>query len=672
MRSTVCSPDSSIYVTGVFQKTLSIGSLSLTSKGGNDIFIARFTSSGSLMWLESIGSKGEDEVGDICMNGTDIALTGSVSDTTILSAQVFPRPKKESLFVAKYYKNGLLDDVLFADPANTPGASYLDFSSGLEIERDGTGDFVLIMGLLGGVQLDTAHLYGGGYSWEYEGCFVIKLTSGLKFKWIVGPQYNPDAFYSLHLNSQDDIFFIQHGAWHYYSHSSIRKLSPAGTGFNNSFLKQYPHVGSTSTYGYAGGNSNRWNVITIDSCDNIYFTGNATRWFYSGQPTDKYFFETGQISPLGQLNWLQRDSSWKDRTGTGIIDLSPNNVVLAGFFCDTLLLKNKLTGTYPTPYYGYTVTLGTFLAGLQTTVGIPGNVTPSGNQLICLGKTATLIAQSAGSIAWFQNSSSANPLDYGSTFTASPLSAGIYTCFAEASTCTSTTGRAPFTFTVMPLPQLSVNSGTICDKQSFTISPAGAVAYTFSAGAPVVTPSVTNAYTITGVANNNCTATAVSYVTVNPLPNIIVSAGQNYSCVGETVTLTCSGAANYTWNTGSNSTYTVISPIVPVSFTVEGTSAEGCYSKVTHLHKVAPCLGVGDRQQSGIQIFPNPGNGVFTLTSVTAGELMIYNASGQLVMRQNINEGENKINISALPAGVYYCNYRDHGGLVTSRSLIRQ
>ncbi len=61
--------------------------------------------------------------------------------------------------------------------------------------------------------------------------------------------------------------------------------------------------------------------------------------------------------------------------------------------------------------------------------------------------------------------------------------------------------------------------------------------------------------------------------TVSPFVNIIAPAA---ICLGSSATLTVSGAANYTWNTGSNSTSIVISPTITTTYSVIGTNTAGC------------------------------------------------------------------------------------------------
>jgi sugar lactone lactonase YvrE len=79
------------------------------------------------------------------------------------------------------------------------------------------------------------------------------------------------------------------------------------------------------------------------------------------------------------------------------------------------------------------------------------------------------------------------------------------------------------------LPIISVNSGTICAGQSFTINPSGATTYSLSSGTSIVTPSVTSNYTVTGTSSLGCTALAVCSVTVTNCLGIETFNPQNQS-----------------------------------------------------------------------------------------------------------------------------------------------
>lgn len=108
----------------------------------------------------------------------------------------------------------------------------------------------------------------------------------------------------------------------------------------------------------------------------------------------------------------------------------------------------------------------------------PTNTTAAAQQLICANRTTTLSATSTGTVNWYASPSSAVSLGTGTVYVTPALSAGTYTYYAEASTCTVSASRTAITVTVNPAPTVAVNSGSLCSGSTFTMVPTGASSYT--------------------------------------------------------------------------------------------------------------------------------------------------------------------------------------------------
>lgn len=127
---------------------------------------------------------------------------------------------------------------------------------------------------------------------------------------------------------------------------------------------------------------------------------------------------------------------------------------------------------------------------------------------------------------------------------------------------------------INPLPTITVNSGTICKGQSFTISPNGALTYTFLNGSSIVSPTISTSFSVIGSSSLGCisTSAAISSVTVINLPTITVNSGT--ICQGQSFTIIPNGAQTYTIQGGSF----IVNPITNTSYTVTGTNSMGCKS----------------------------------------------------------------------------------------------
>jgi hypothetical protein len=70
--------DNSTVVCGKFNNSVTLGSFTLTSVGGTDIFVARYNQSGTVMWARSFGTSGDDEAKDIaCSTNGKVFITGT-------------------------------------------------------------------------------------------------------------------------------------------------------------------------------------------------------------------------------------------------------------------------------------------------------------------------------------------------------------------------------------------------------------------------------------------------------------------------------------------------------------------------------------------------------------------------------------------------------------------
>lgn len=95
-----------IYSTGAFSSTFSIGSTSLVSSGGNDVYIAKFNSAGSLLWLKRAGGPTADAGLRIVTDSRYIYVLGSYTDSLTIDTYKIHTSLPNSCFVAKLDLNG--------------------------------------------------------------------------------------------------------------------------------------------------------------------------------------------------------------------------------------------------------------------------------------------------------------------------------------------------------------------------------------------------------------------------------------------------------------------------------------------------------------------------------------------------------------------------------------
>ncbi|MDI9342698.1 MAG: choice-of-anchor Q domain-containing protein, partial [Sediminibacterium sp.] len=181
-------------------------------------------------------------------------------------------------------------------------------------------------------------------------------------------------------------------------------------------------------------------------------------------------------------------------------------------------------------------------AAMNGTVTITVNSTsaPSGSasQTFCAGATLANVVVSGTAIKWYTASVAGSLL---STTTALANGTSYYAS-QTLNGCESST-RLMVTVVVNPLPVISVNSGSICSGNAFTIVPTGASTYTIQGGNNVVSPLTNSTYTVSGTSAAGCISSGfvTSSVTVNALPVISVNSGS--ICSGNTFTIVPTGAS---------------------------------------------------------------------------------------------------------------------------------
>lgn len=281
-------------------------------------------------------------------------------------------------------------------------------------------------------------------------------------------------------------------------------------------------------------------------------------------------------------------------------------------------------------------------ANLAITVG--ATVT---NSVVCSGNSTTLSGTGANTYVW------TNGVTNGVSFT--PTVTATYTV-TGTNTVTGCTNSAVNTVTVNSLPVVSVSSGSICAGQSYTIIASGASTYTSvpSLAGPVVTPTATTSYSITGTDANGCVSsnTAVSTVTVNALPTISVNSGA--ICVGQSFTMIPTGASTYTYSSGTD----IVAPIADATYSVSGTDANGCVSSVDAVSSVTvnalPTISVNSGAICAGQSFTMIPSGAATYTYSNGSDVVMPTSDASYTVTGADENGcENNavstITVNALP-----------------------
>ena len=284
-------------------------------------------------------------------------------------------------------------------------------------------------------------------------------------------------------------------------------------------------------------------------------------------------FCTGQNSTLGITNNPNFVYSWSPATGLSNSSLSNPLVSLTN------------NGNSPiTQTYTVTTSLATSPGVCPTTdqvnVTVYPQFTTNLNVSICDGDTYFFNGQNISTAGTYQSSLqsingcdsivnlslSINPVYY-STFDTSICQGNILsfggqnltnsgqysTTFQSQNGCDS---LVTLNLTILPLPNLSCPTVTICAGDSAVLIPSGAQIYSWSPTFGTINPqgvlttalNTSTTFLLTGTDVFNCSTTLSIPVVVNQLPTIQLSSNQSQYCEGDTVQLNASVGLTYFWD----------------------------------------------------------------------------------------------------------------------------
>lgn len=324
----------------------------------------------------------------------------------------------------------------------------------------------------------------------------------------------------------------------------------------------------------------------------------------------------------------------------------------------------------PTTNASYTVTGTSTLTGCSDSVAVSISVNASptitvNSGSICAGEGYTLIP--AGAVNYTFSSG---------TNTVAPLTNTTYVIEGE-DVVTGCIGAVTASVFVNPTPTITVNSGTICAGEVFTLVPGGASSYTFSSGSETVMPLTTAEYSVTGEDAQGCIALAPAVATVvisGTIPSVtITSSATGIICAGDQAVLTAFGATSYSWSTGETTSTIVISPTITTLFTVDGEDGlSGCMAGASILQYVSDCTGIESfTQELHFNSYPNPTHGAFIIDVESSMHVRVTNTLGQEVLNQALNPGKNDISLYEQPDGIYFVTLLQNNSTKTIR-LIKQ
>ncbi|OCX54688.1 hypothetical protein BEL04_10715 [Mucilaginibacter sp. PPCGB 2223] len=310
-------------------------------------------------------------------------------------------------------------------------------------------------------------------------------------------------------------------------------------------------------------------------------------------------YSTGDIPATATPQWNQYSLDFKTPPGVTDIVLKMSNANTVPGTCGNDLAIDDITFRPCGPIINANFS--------STNSNVPSNLCIGYTGSFNIGATVDASTYTTPAYQWQFNGGSgwadipgANQTQYTVNYVNAQLGTYQYRLLvAEAVNINSPTCRVAsniLSVVVNPIPTATASAANnmVCYGDTIKLMGAGGATYlwsgpngyTSSAQNPVI-PNVTTAmagtYTVKAIAASGCYGTAS--VTVGVHPQFTVSAGKDTTiCKGRSVTLHATGGISYSWSPGktlsdSTSANPTATPADTTTYTVTGTSANGCTSK---------------------------------------------------------------------------------------------
>lgn len=591
-----------IYITSSFtEASMTIGSYTLTNMdptgSTNDIFVAKYSPSGLVIWAKTIGGRDEDFGIGITVASTDnVYITGGFySPSMTIGASVITDPFGGSsstalpyAFIAEFSSAGV---PLWAQSAGGRRGAY-----GICLASDSYGNVYMTGGFA-----DTSISFGASTVTRTYPAAVPKLALYLvqyspsdvvTWSKTIGSPTQPLFGFSITLAQCGQVWVSGNYKQNATIDDSTLTLVP---GPDPIFIAGYYLSGGVAGYIGLGTGGDDQNGIASDVYGNIYICSDyESGAFDIGSDTfpAPYFAESFYICKYAVV---PADTTYSHKDTT--ISCEADSLVLTApagysvYYWNDSSNRQTRTITANGTYWVYNTTCGIPVLVDTFYVNFTGSLSAiSGPSNVCVGLTITL-PEPAPSGIW--SSSNTAIATIGATGVVAGLVPGTSVLTYSSVSC----GTATTIVTVNSTPNAGIITGPSVLCADTTISLTDTVTggtwgssstdiATISGG--VVTGISAGTTTISYSVPNTCgTAVALHIVTVNPLPNAGTITGSSTVCEGITTTLT-DLATGGVWSSSGyasvSSSGVVISGISGVTATISYSVANSCGTAVaTHI-----------------------------------------------------------------------------------------
>jgi hypothetical protein len=190
-------------------------------------------------------------------------------------------------------------------------------------------------------------------------------------------------------------------------------------------------------------------------------------------------------------------------------------------------------------------------------------------------------------------------------------------------------------------------------------------------------PQNSTNYSVTVTDQNGCTTASSTSVVISPAP-IAGFTSTNLPTLEVSFMNSSTNATTYAWDFGDGFTSSQANPIhgyfTSGSFTVTliATNADGC-DDTTSATIQAQTTGL-DEIVGTFVLYPNPTNGLLIVQNMnhSKGNMVIYSATGTVVLRSVLSSSDTQLDLSHLNRGVYFIQMTNDLGQSSTHRVAKQ
>lgn len=331
-----------IIITGYFGGTVNFGGISKTAIGDTDAFIAKYSSSGNLVWVKTISGVDLKSINGLTTdNNGNIYITGDFLNTVNFDSITKTSLGGYDVFFAKYDENSNIQWVKTITGTNS--------ESSKDIEIDNSGNLYLIGNFAGTTLFDNVSRTTVGLN----DIFLTKYDSNGNILWVktFGSIRN-ESGQLVSIDSWGNVYISG-----YFSGSlSFDGVSKTSSGQDDIFFAKYNSNGNLIRVISFGGTENDYaNDLVQDTGNNIYLTGSfqATSIFGNISKTASGLNDIFilKLDELGNLNWVQTYGGVSNDSGHYLTIDNLGNLFNSGRFAGVVSIGGIKYEIYPNPTY---------------------------------------------------------------------------------------------------------------------------------------------------------------------------------------------------------------------------------------------------------------------------------------------------------------------------------